>query len=59
MEHEYGNAITIKNTSEEIVECLDKMKENKGSNKSINAKQFEFHNTMQPIVNALNAVLEK
>lgn len=56
---EYGNAITIKNTSEEIVECLDKMKENKGSNKSINAKQFEFHNTMQPIVNALNAVLEK
>lgn len=56
--NEYGNAVTIKNTSDEIVQCLDKLKKNMETGVSINAEQFEFHNTMQPIVDVIESVLK-
>lgn len=53
----YGNSATIKNTPDEIVECLEKMKKNLETGISPNAEQFEFHNTMKPIVEAIEAAL--
>ena len=54
----YGNAVTIRNTPDEIVSCLEKMKTNLETGVSSEAEQFEFHNTMQPIVEAIEDALK-
>lgn len=54
---EYGNSVTVNNSVDEIINCLEKMKENQISGVRVNSEKFEFHQTMQPIIDAINQVL--
>ena len=56
--NKYGGSITVRNNVNEIVGCLEKMKKNKIQNVKNNAKEFEFHETMYSIVEALEKVNE-
>lgn len=55
---EYGNSITVNNSVDEIITCLNKMKENQSSMRKVNFEKFEFHQTMQPIKQAIDQVFE-
>ncbi|MBM6931444.1 hypothetical protein H5999_10310 [[Clostridium] spiroforme] len=54
--NKYGHSVTVSNNAMEISECLKKMKKNNVTNKKINADIFDFHNTMKPIVEAIEDI---
>ena len=54
---EYGNSVTVNNNVYEIINCLEKMKQNQISGTTVNTEKFEFHQTMQPIVDAIKQVI--
>lgn len=56
---EYGNSVIVPNEADDIVQCLEKMKQSRGSGFKVSAEKFEFHKTMQPIVDAIEESLTR
>lgn len=51
--NDYGNSLIVNNNSEEIIKCIKNLKNKTSFDINVNAEKFEFHNTMQPIVDVL------
>lgn len=56
----YGNTVILDNTENSIIEGLNKFLITKDKTPIIpNCESFEFHNTMMPIIDMINSVLDK
>lgn len=56
--NDYGNSVTIKNEENEIIDGLNAIRNKQNQNK-INSELFEFHNTMSPILQAVEDVIKE
>ena len=56
--NDYGNSVTIKNEENEIIDGLNAIRNKQNQNK-INSEMFEFHNTMSPILLAVEDVIKE
>ena len=53
----YGNCIIAQNKSDEIVKAIEKFIQNRKTNIKVNKEEFLYTNTMQPIIEMINRVL--